>query len=200
MELKELQTLWQESGKRPGENNVINQAVFSELSTTRIKSRLGTWKWSTLFEIVMSLIFINFLADFMLRHADSAELLLPAGFLALFSVLSIGLGIFKLVTYLQIDVHKSVVETQKRVEQLRYLSLWETKALYVVIPLFWVAFLIVGAQALFGYDMFQHSNYLLQSFAGSVVIAIIVVFFLRKYPDSRLQEASAFLRDIKEAE
>ncbi len=60
--------------------------------------------------------------------------------------------------------------------------------------------MIVIAKALANYDLYRHSEWLIYSTLGSVVIALIVVFFLRKFPNKRLQEAQAFLNDLKEAE
>ena len=107
---------------------------------------------------------------------------------------------YQLSLYYGIRAGHPVVKTQLKVARLRYLELLETNLLLVVIPLFFAPFMIVMANALAHYDLYRHSDWLVYSTLGSMVIALIIVFFLRKFPNERLQEAQSFLNELKEAE
>jgi hypothetical protein len=200
MELKELQSLWQKSGNDPSPNRDINLAMVSELSTLRIKSRLGGWKWNIYFEMACNFLFLSFLFDFMARHIGSLKMLLPAAFLALMMALGLALGVYKLVVYYGINLRDSVVKAQKRIERLRFVEIQEVNLLLVAIPLFSTAIMIVFAQAFIGYDLYVLGDYLIWYTVGSAVVGLIVVFLLKKFPNRRLQETIAFLQDIKDAE
>ena len=66
---------------------------------------------------------------------------------AIFSILVYLFNIYRLFLYYHINSYEPVVKTQKVLERLRYSDLLEKNFLYIAIPLFWIAFVIVAVKA-----------------------------------------------------
>ena len=91
-------------------------------------------------------------------------------------------------------------QTQEIVERVKYYQVLNTKMLYVLIPLFSAPFLIVLVKAILDFDIYVLGNWLIYYMVGSIMVALVVVFFLRKFPDKNLEKVLAFLSEIRNFE
>jgi len=198
MELNELANIWKKSDHQLKESLVINKKLLKEVSTSRIKSYLGEFLLSNIIEICVNGAFSIYLLGFIIDNFMLYKYSVPAIFL--WSVITGGFvfSIYKLYLYFSIDINYSVIQTQMNIEKFKYFERLDRNLLYVIIPLFSTAFLIVGAKIVFNFDMYVFDKWLLIFMAQSFIIAMIVVFFLKKFPDKNLQKASSFLEEIKE--
>ena len=200
MELNELTALWKDQDTQLDNIITVNRSLLKEISIQKVRSRLGHIKWSAVFSIVMYIIFLGFIAEFTLANYGIVKFLLPGLALIIYSLAAIYLNVYRLTLYYQINAYDAVLKTQKVSEKLNYLDQFQKKSLYVAIPLFWVAFAIVTVKALTGYDLYQQGTWLMWSTAASALIAVLVVFFLKKFPDKRLRSSIDFLRELAENE
>jgi len=109
-------------------------------------------------------------------------------------------SIYKLYLSYSINLNHSILETQKNIEKLRYFERLDRNLLYVLIPLFSIAFLIVMAKAILNFDLYVFGIWMIIFTGQSFIVALIIVFFLKKFPDKNLQKALKFLREIKDLE
>ena len=200
MELNELTALWKDQDTQLDNIITVNRSLLKEISIQKVRSRLGHIKWSAVFSIVTYIIFLGFIAEFILANYGTVKFLLPGLALFIYSLAGIYLNVYRLILYYQINAYDAVLKTQKVSEKLNYLDQFQKKSLYVAIPLFWVAFAIVTVKAMTGYDLYQQGTWLMWSAAASALIAVIVVFYLKKFPDKRLRSSIDFLRELAENE
>ncbi len=92
------------------------------------------------------------------------------------------------------------MEAQQKVSRLRHLELSDTYSLYVLIPFYSGPFLIVIAKAFLNLSLYKYGimDWFIYSVIGGLVIAVIIVYFLRKFRGKKLDESIAFLNELKE--
>lgn len=200
MELNELANLWNGADTKMESALKINKSLFMEVSITRIKTDLKSLRWTSYFEIIVNLLFLFFVVNFTVSHLTEIKFLIPGLLLFAFSIYSIIFSVNKLVLHYGINAHTPVLRTQKKLEKLKFLELREKQLLYIFIPLLWSIFLIVGAKFILNLDMYNYMFWLIAQTAGSVVIAIIIVYVLKKFPDKKLQKTISFLNEISDEE
>ncbi len=200
MNLNEIATLWEDANKGLEEQLKINRTLFKEVSVNKLRSQLREIKWTQYFEIIFNFLFLIFLIGFTIDHLLLFKYSIPSATLLGLMFYGFGMNANFLRLYYRIDVRSSVLQTQRIVEKLKYYQVLKTNLLYVIIPLFSVPFLIVLAKALFDFDVYVLGNWLIYYTAGSFIIAMIVVFFLKRFPDKNLEKVQSFLREIREFE
>ena len=175
--------------------------MFFALSNQKIRRNLGELRFELIFEVIASVFFLSFLFGYLVNNFGELKYFLPGLFLALVVVFGSAFAIYRLVLASRVDVRTSVVRTQKSIQQLRYYEKLDTNSLLVLIPLFAVAFVIVGARGLAGADLYLILGDALWWFGiSSAVIGGIIWFLLRRYPSQKLREAQDFLAEIRELE
>lgn len=200
MELNELVDIWKSTDTQLEDNLKINKKLLKEVSISKIKSYLIEFKLGNIIEIIVNSVFMIFLMSFIVDHFLFFKFSIPAVALYIIVTGSLGLNVYKMVLYYKINAESSVIQTQKNIERLKFFDILDKNSLYIIIPIFSTAFLIVMAKAILNYDLYQLGNWLIMFTAGSFVVALIVVFLLKKFPDKNLQKAAAFLTEVKEME
>jgi len=145
-------------------------------------------------------------------HFFTLKYSIPAGILLLVTVFSLVFSGYKLSLFQKIDSRYSVLETQKAMERMKYLERFEKNLLLVIIPLFSPAFLIIMVSSVFNYNLgpiekwfieytqMSIGNWLILYTLGSALVAMIVVFILKKFPNKNLQKSISFLKEIDDIE
>jgi len=170
------------------------------VSMTSVKNNLTTLRWTSYIEIIVNFLFLFFVVNFTASHLSEIKFLIPGLLLFAFSIYSIIFSVNKLVLHFGINAQTPVLQTQKKLEKLRFLELREIQSLYIFIPLLSPIFLIVGAKFILNLDLYNYMNWLIAQTAASVVIAIIIVFILKKFPDKNLEKSISFLNEIADEE
>ena len=203
MEYQELITIWNSSNAELNTNVQVNRKLIKEVGFKKIKSHLTEIKWTAFFELLVGFFWTRFLVGFLIDNFWDIKFCATAILLLIFAIYSLVLNCYKLKLYFSVDTRFSVVETQKKIERLKNIQLFDIKSLYIIITLFSAPFVIVIAKAFLHIDLFALGilgKGLLYYTFGAFIIAVIVVFFLRKYPGKSFQESIAFLNELKEAE
>lgn len=201
MKFEELTNIWHSTDMALDQSIKINRDLVKSLGLSKVKSKLSGIKWTSIFEIVVGIWFADLLAGFLRANLNDPWFAIPALSLLVITGFSLAIDILKLVRLLSIDPGESVVHAQKRLASLKKLEILDTYSLLVIIPLFSAPFLIVAAKGLIGLNLYDFGTQWIVSYvAGSAVVAVIIVFFLARYPNKELTEAIAFLNELKEGE
>jgi hypothetical protein len=200
MNFDELKNMWTSMDADLEQNLTVNQLLLKDFSIQKIKSHLYELKWTAWIEIIVSLLFFSFLADFIGRHLSEMKFLIPAIAIWALTLSQLIYGIYTLYHFYSLNSGDTVLKTQKNLERLKYLELLDTRLLLIIIPIFSGPFLIVLGKALIGFDAYQLGNYLISYFLGSIVIAMIIVYVMKKFPDKSIDESIDFLKNLKEIE
>lgn len=200
MELQELSNIWNATDSKLDSAVKINKALFMEVSAGKVKTNLNILRWTSYFEIIVNFLFLFFVVNFTVTHLLEIKFVIPGLLLFAFSIYSIVYSINKLVLHYGINAHTPVIQTQKKLEKLKFMESKEKQLLYIFIPLFSPVFLIVVAKFILNLDLYNYMTWLIAQTAGSVVIAIIVVFILKKFPDKNLEKSISFLGEIAKEE
>jgi glucan phosphoethanolaminetransferase (alkaline phosphatase superfamily) len=200
MDLNELVTIWKGADQELEEKLRVNRALFKEVSVNKIRSLMGEFKWARIIEILFNILFLIFLTGFIIDHFSIPKFSVPAAALIGLMIYGLGFNIYSLKLFYRIDVKSSVLQTQEIVERVKYYQVLNTKMLYVLIPLFSAPFLIVLVKAILDFDIYVLGNWLIYYMVGSVMVALVVVIFLRKFPDKNMEKVLAFLSEIRNFE
>ena len=201
METNDLIHLWHQYDKEVEGNWKINQHLLKEVSLRKVKSLLSEFNLQTIWEILSHGFFFIWVLGFFVDHFSTAKYAIPSVFLLMLSGWGLGWGIFKWVVVSSMNYDTPVIYVQKRLELFRLYNIWEINLLLVLIPFFWVAFLIVFPVMFLGVDIFDLlGKWLWYQFVGAFVIAAIIVWFLRQFPDKKMEKAIEFLNEIREVE
>lgn len=203
MNLEEIKGLWTENSANENQAQlIINEQLLKEVSVSKVKSLLGEIKFSSWVEVLVNGVFFLFLVGFAIDHIAALKFSLPSIILALFIGFGVGSNIYKLVLLYGLQPNEPIVETQRKVNTIKYIDIVEKNALAVVIPIFLPAFLIVISKAFFDYDFYtiieMMGNWFWVQIIWSAVVGIILVFLLRRYPHKGLRQSLEFLDDIRE--
>ncbi|GEM_PF-6365933 len=104
----------------------------------------------------------------------------------------------KLFLISRINRNYPLVKAQRNLILIQYFNRLEINSLYFLVPTFSLAFLIVVLKDFIGLDLyavgFPFIPYLIMSF----LVGLIIILFLKIFPDKKLQETVAYLEELKE--
>lgn len=201
MKFKELSGIWNSTDMELEQSVQINKELVKQIGLRKVKSRLYEIKWTGIFEIAVGFLFFNFLVNFIVAHFVEFKFFVPAVILLAITLSSLIFEIYRMRLFYTIDAKTAVIEAQKKLAQLKRLEILDIYSLIIIIPLFASPFLIVIAKAFLNIDLYMHfTNWLIQLSAGSILIAAILIYILKRFPNKNLQESIDFLKELNENE
>jgi uncharacterized membrane protein len=121
------------------------------------------------FNALAALLLGSYLGD----HVDTPRRALPAALALVYAVVLVVACIRQLVLMRGLDRGGSVIETQRRLEQLNVERIRATIGTLLFAPLMWVPILIVAADAIFGFDAYRlGAGWLLANVAFGIAFAV----------------------------
>ncbi|MEM7369011.1 MAG: hypothetical protein AAF587_10470 [Bacteroidota bacterium] len=199
MDLQELIDIWQENDEQLDQQLSVNHKLLKEVSLNRVHSLLRTFKFEKVAEVAVNVFFSYFLVWFILNSESSFRFLLPAILLLFFGIGDVIWNVYQLSLMSRISYGAPILQAQRAIEQLKLNLIRERNLLYIVIPLFPIAFFSVVAKAWFDLDFLDiFGPWMMQFVGGSFVVAAIIVWFLKKFPDPNLEKAIHFLQEISQ--
>jgi hypothetical protein len=199
MEFKELTEIWKHSEMHIDEAVKINHCLIKEVGLSKVKSNLKEIKWSSVFEIIVEILFSGFLINFLINHQGQPAITIPGSLLLGLTIFNLAFETYRLTLYYSLRADCPVLKAQKKLSLLKKLEIFDLYSLLVIIPVFALPFLIILAKALLNWDLYQFgTGWMIQFSMGSVAIAIILVLILRKYPNKKLREAIKFIKELRE--
>jgi len=184
MEYSELNKLWDATGSSDVKIS-LNQNAIKEITTHKIKNSLSEIKWSSIIEIIINFIWLIFLMNFSKENYQDIRFLFAGFVLIGITIFSIVIEINKLYLYTSIDNNFSVFKAQKRLEKLKFLEKLDINLLFLIIPLFFVPFVLIITKGILKIDLFQlglGGYEIALTTLGTAAVAMVVVFVLKKNP------------------
>ena len=201
MKFDELSSIWNSADLELEKTVTINKKLVMKVSLNKIKSRLFEIKWKGVIALPIHALFVFFLVDFIAAYSSDIRFYIPALILLTITIFSLVFEIHRLTLYYSLDSKSAVIEAQKILAQLKKLEILDIYSLFIIIPLFSAPFLIVVSKAFLNLSLYATSStWLIYQTVGSVAIAVLIIFILRKYPNKKLAESIAFLNELKENE
>jgi len=198
MELQELTKIWKDYDGQLDNKLKINHRILKSISMDKVKSMLSEFRISSIIELLIEIPFVYYLIHFVIGQWLTIQFVLPALILIALMLLSVTLNAYKLSTMMTIGYNASVIGVQKKLQRLWYYERMDINSLYVAIPVFTFCFFIVFAKALLGINLYHFFGiWWGYHLLGTLVIAIIIVWFLKKFPDKNMAKAMKFLEEIK---
>ena len=201
MEYQELINIWNSSNAELQTNVQINRALVKEVAFKKVRSNFREIKWTSFVEIIVGFFWIIFLTGFIFDNLGDFKFSGMGIILLVMSIFSVALNSYKLKLYYSVNPRFSVFQTQKQIERLEKVELLNIQSLYIIIPLFSAPFAIVVAKAFFNVSLFSFGIFgkaLLYYTFGAVLVAVILVFFLKMYSKKNFHESIGFLSELKE--
>jgi uncharacterized membrane protein len=201
MQLEELKTIWQENATQTAPSRSNFDQLLTTVTQNRLRSGLFEVRFTAWFELIANTLFLYFLLNFLLEYGDEIRMLLSSLALAGLMLSGIIISSYRLVLQHRIRPGEALTPTLRRLETLRLLERQERRSLLWLIPLFSVCFVVVIARAFLQIDLFELiGNHLWFYVGGSGIVAIIIVLFLRLFPDKELEGSIQLLKEIRELE
>ena len=198
MNFDKLEDLWVNSNDELEQKITINQPILNEITMKKIKSNLVETRWDILLEIALSIPFLGLFQDFCFSHITQPRFLLPGLFLLILTVLTILFCGYKLYLLSRINRNYPILKTQRNLTLIQYFNRMEINTLFFLIPTFSLAFLIVAAKGVIGLDLYLVQFPFIPYLIGSFVVGLIIIGFLKLFPDRQLRAAISFLEELKE--
>ncbi len=201
MNFEELSTIWNNQSIELEKSLQINRELVKSIALAKVKSSVREIKWRAFIGIPAVIYWMMLLVGFVIDNFSDIKFLLPALILLVLSLYNLVFEVYRLVLYYTIDTKSSVTEAQEKMVRLRRLEIIDIYSLLIIIPLFSGPFLIVVAKAIPDLNLYNFDpDWLISYMAGSVLIAAIIVYVLKKFPNKKLTESIAFLRELRENE
>ena len=201
MKFEELSNIWNSADLELEKTVTINKKLVMKVGLNKIKSRLFEIKWKAVIAIPINALFVIFLVDFISKNFSDIWHLASGLILLAITILSLIFEIHRLNLYYTLDSKAAVLAAQKILAQLKKLEILDIYSLFIIIPLFSAPFLMVFTKAFLNLDLIAvNSTWLMYQTFGSIVVAAIIIFVLRKYPNKKLTESITFLNELKENE
>ena len=181
MSFEELSGIWNSQNIQLEKSLQINKELVRTIGLAKVKSGLRDLKWRAIIGIPLTLYWLSFLGGFMIDNFFEFEFLFPAILLLALSLYNLVFEIYRFNLFYTIDSKSSVIEAQKKLVSLKKLEIMDIHSLLIIIPLFSGPFLIVFAKAILNLNLYAFdTNWLVSYTAGSVLIAAVIVFVLKK--------------------
>ncbi len=199
MKFEELSGIWNSADLALDKSIQINKELVKNIGISKVRSGLYAIKLTAVIGIIAGIFFSIFLSGFFFNHVLDFKFSFPAFILLVIILFSLIIEMYKLILIYTLDSKSPVTEARKKLMRLKKLEILDTYSLCIIIPLFSAPFMIVIAKAFLHLNLYAfNTNWLIYFTAGSIVIALILVFFLRKYPGKNLAKSIAFLNELKE--
>jgi len=198
MELSELKSMWNTHHTQSNDYIILNKKLLKESSVNRIKSSLGEFKFENYLELFLSVLFVPYIAGFILDYGGTLTFMLPASIVLLVTIATIVWNIHNLYNAISLNYDESITQLHKKISRLQLWAKYELNALYVLMPVLSYCFLVLFAKSLFNIDMYDYLNmYWLYNGLAVVAITVLIVWILKKFPDKKLEQAATFLKEIE---
>jgi|GEM_PF-1069480 hypothetical protein len=199
MNEQELINIWNEQDNNLEKSIAVNQHLLKTVTMDKIKSMLTIFRRTNIFELIVNFIFLFWLVNFIKIHLESMVFLIASAILYLLMLASIVYNIYNLYLVKSITYDTSIVETQQKIERMKLYKKYSINALYVLIPITSVPFILVLAKGFLNIDLYQilGVTYLWIFTLGSLIIALSVVWFIKQFPDEEMEKTNSFLSEIQ---
>jgi len=155
MNLDDFKNTWQQQNSDSIAAVKINQTMLTEMKVNKQMKELNNMKWARIIESAVFFCIIVLLWQFIATDFSVSASMVSAFILNIFAIVGLAGNIGQIVLSSKVDYSKTVSELQKDIYQVCSHKLQLTKLLLMSVP-FYLAYVFMGFDVLFGIDLFQH--------------------------------------------
>jgi hypothetical protein len=198
MNIDELKNAWNVYDKSL--DSKINLDLLKTVTIDKTKSLTRTFKFGAVVEIIVSLFFVNYMAEVAIEQWETWEYSLPASVIGLISLGTVIWNIYALTQLTFLNYDASIAQAQKKMERIYAQSKWQNTMLhYLLVPLVG-AMLTIMALKYLNLSLTGHLDIILYVVLGGIAVVPMVVWIVKMTPDKEMESAIRFLDDIKKFE
>lgn len=198
MNIDELKNAWNTYDKSL--DSKINLDLLKTVTIDKTKSLTRTFKFGAIVEIIVSLFFVNYMAEVAIEQWETWEYSLPASVIGLISLGTVIWNIYALTQLTFMNYDASIAQAQKKMERIYTQSKWQNTMLhYLLVPLVG-AMLTIMALKYLNLSLTGHLDIILYVVLGGIAVVPMVVWIVKMTPDKEMESAIRFLDDIKKFE
>jgi hypothetical protein len=195
MNIDDLRNAWNTYDKSL--DNTINLNLLKTVTVEKTRSLTRTFRLGAVIEIVVSLLFISYMAEVVIEQWGTWEYCLPALVISLISIGTVIWNIHALIQLALLNYGVSITEAQRRIERIYTQGKWRNTTLhYVLVPLAG-AMLTIMALKYLNLDLAGHLHIILYAVLGCIAVVPMVVWIVKMTPDKEMESAIHFLDGIK---
>ncbi len=172
MELAELEGLWKKRDEQLSASLTLNTRLLRETVLGKAETATRGLRRLLWLEIAFDAVGLLLVGSFLADHLREIRFAVPALFLHLGLIASLGSCVRQLVLLGEADYAAPIVEIQKRLAAVRVLRVRVWKWTLLLAPLAWIPLLIVGL-GLLGLDVYQILS--LPYLAANGILGLVVV-------------------------
>jgi hypothetical protein len=198
MNIDELRSAWNTYDKSL--DSKINIDLLKTATVVKTTSLTRTFRFGAIVEMVVSLLFVNYMVEIVMDHMATWEYWLPALVIGLISLGTVIWNAHALTQLALLNYGASIAEAQRKMERIYTKSKWQNTTLhYFLVPLVG-AMLAIMALKYLNLHLAGHLDIILYAVLGGIAVVPMVVWIVKMSPDKEMESAIRFLDDIKEFE
>lgn len=179
-DIQKLTDMWAAQEAQIEQSVKVNTLALKEIKSQKAQDKLRGYLSLNQWTAALSVLITVCLGYFVGSHQDKLYMMVAGVVVMLWSIsLTIG-AIGQIVKIKALDYAKPVVEVQTDLNNIRLSALFNIKTSLMVLP-FYFAFMLIGAQTLFGVDMVEIANpaWLKAQSVVSVLFALVAAWLYR---------------------
>jgi hypothetical protein len=198
MNIDELKNAWSTYDKSL--DSKINVDLLKIVTLDKSRALTRTFKFGAIVEIIVSLIFINYMAEVVMEQWATWEYWLPALIIGLISLATVVWNVHAIAQLMMLSYGATIAEAQKKMQRIYRQSKWQNTTLhYFLVPLV-MAMLAIMALKYLNLSLTGHLDIILYAVLMGFAIVPMVVWIVKLAPDKEMESAIRFLDDIKKFE
>lgn len=174
MNLDNFKHTWQQQNSGTAAAIKINPTLLTEIKVNKQMKALSNMKWARIIESAVFFYIIVLLSQYIAKDFSISAAMISAIVLNIFAIVGLAGNIGQIVLISKIDYSMPVSELQKGIYHLCSHKLQLTKLLLMSVP-FYMAYVFIGFDLLWGVDLFQHLEQHMMWFYSSVSILLLIV-------------------------
>ena len=141
----ELKKLWQTTNYKLEENFVVNKKNTADITRVKVQSILGSMKPIKIFTLLVGVLWVGvgiiILSSIYVNGFSEANkfFLFSATLQILLTTIALLIYIYQLIKIYQVEIYDPILQTQKKLSQLKISTLWVTRIMFLQLPV-WTTF------------------------------------------------------------
>ncbi|MCH8568394.1 MAG: hypothetical protein LAT67_09030 [Balneolales bacterium] len=141
----ELKKLWQTTNENLEKSFVINKQNTDDITRIKVQNLLGSMKPIKIFALIVGILWVGIggivlISIFANAFSEANKFFLfSATAQVLITAFALLIYIYQLTKIYQVEIDAPILQTQKKLSQLKISTLWATRILFLQLP-FWTTF------------------------------------------------------------
>lgn len=181
MDLSNLQQTWNRFEKKLDQNRQLNLHLLRKVNLEKTKLKLSSLIWQQALTIIFYMMAGSWFMYFSATHWGNWSFVISGVILTVWSFIATATTIYQLQLILTLDYSLPVIQLQKKLMTLKTSIIRNLRLAGWVLP-FYMAFVVVGFQVLFGVDIIHEmeTHVLVWNTIFSVFLIFVSLWIHRK--------------------